>query len=147
MTGAQATTSRDVSTSLSDQVHGGGYESQGVAKTLARDALQEAVKQVVVHLWEKHEEVPYIAAYCKQIVGDLGALHKEDTPLTTEDDQRGNIYPIGTMQVRLVQSQFTSTPRAIVPPQEPDVSEGYWYLNGFLDLKPYSEPSADALVR
>lgn len=72
-----------------------------LVKSWACDALQEAVRQVVVHLWEKHEEVPYIAAYRKQLVGDLAALHKEDTPQTTDDDQRASIYPIGTMQVRM----------------------------------------------
>ncbi len=32
---------------------------------------QEAIRQVLVHLWEKHEEVPFIAAYRKSLAADL----------------------------------------------------------------------------
>lgn len=61
--------------------------------------VQEAVHQVVVHLWEKHEEVPYIAAYRKQLAGELRALHKHDQPKVTSESDRNDAYPVGTLQV------------------------------------------------
>lgn len=65
--------------------------------------LQEAVHQVVVHLWEKHEEVPYIAAYRKQLAGELRSLQRHDQPKVTPEGDHSDVYPIGTMQVWLPQ--------------------------------------------
>ena len=61
--------------------------------------LQETVHQVVVHLWEKHEEVPYIAAYRKQLAGELRTLRKQDQPRVTPESDCSDTYPVGTMQV------------------------------------------------
>ena len=60
---------------------------------------------MVVHLWEKHEEVPYIAAYRKQLAGELRALHNHDMPGTTESGDSSDAYPVGTMQVRLTKGR------------------------------------------
>lgn len=66
--------------------------------------------QVVVHLWEKHEEVPYIAAYRKQLAGELRALHKRDQPRVTSEKDRSDAYPVGTVQVWPSQLAKVHTP-------------------------------------
>ena len=51
-----------------------------------------------MHLWEKHEEVPFIAAYRKELAGDLRALREDDVPRTTTSSEATDAYPVGTIQ-------------------------------------------------
>lgn len=74
---------------------------------MAQQRLKESIKQVVVHLWQKHEEVPFVAMYRKEVCGELLALRREDMPMTTtskeEDDRRRKDLPEfrdGTVQAQ-----------------------------------------------
>ena len=58
---------------------------------------------MLVHLWEKHEEVPFIAVYRKESAGDLRSLREDDVPRTTTSSEATDAYPVGTIQVRAKQ--------------------------------------------
>ena len=55
-----------------------------------------------MHLWEKHEEVPFIAAYRKALAADLRSLREDDVPRTTTASEATDAYPAGTLQVMKV---------------------------------------------
>ena len=66
--------------------------------------------QVLVQVYEKGEEVPLIAMYRKELVGELLVLRQEDVPETTREqewerfrsgDFKLNLYKPGVMQPEL----------------------------------------------
>jgi transcription elongation factor SPT6 len=79
----------------------------------AQGALQQAIRTVLSAMYEKHEEVPLIAMFRKEICGELLASRKEDLPTTTSQkeakerkDKGLPVFAEGTVQVPSNPSAF-----------------------------------------
>eukprot|EP00803_Ostreobium_quekettii_P005930 evm.model.scf_2055.3 EVM.evm.TU.scf_2055.3 scf_2055:9429-23821(-) len=72
-----------------------------------QDVLKKSIKDVLEHMYKKHEEVPYIGTYCKEFCGELMALRADDVPSHTTQDEfmrakaEGKMFfPPGSIQAK-----------------------------------------------
>ncbi|EFN54675.1 hypothetical protein CHLNCDRAFT_58171 [Chlorella variabilis] len=100
--------SRDLANKLSDigshrALYVGRNESGERAREwrhneAAQAELRQAIQAVLLQVYEKHEEIPFVAQYRKEKCGELLVVRSSDEPKTTSEQDAGGGYPAGTMK-------------------------------------------------